>query len=158
MSYRNSYRLPITWDEKGSPEISSEWGIVLAGYVVSGCVVEGAWMLWENSFVVAAIPGAVVVARSCYANSRKTVVSFISFALENDCWGRICWRRSFFSNKFPPKAVPSRRLVFVLVEAHLTVWQIITHLSLWLINAHLISLPINAPARLTRRGRRGPAD
>ena len=36
-------------------------GFALTGYVVPGCVEYGAWMLWGNSYVVAA---AAVLARS----------------------------------------------------------------------------------------------
>ena len=37
-------------------------GFALTGYDVPGCVEDGAWMLWENSSVVAAAVAAAAVA------------------------------------------------------------------------------------------------
>ena len=39
-------------------------GFALTGYDIPGCVEDGAWMLWENSSVVAVVVAAVAVARS----------------------------------------------------------------------------------------------
>ena len=35
--------------------------VVLSGYVLAGCLEDGAWMLWQNSSAAVAV--AVVVAR-----------------------------------------------------------------------------------------------
>ena len=47
---------------KQSFEHRSE-GFALTGYDIPGCVDDGAWMLWENSSVVAAVAAAAAVAQ-----------------------------------------------------------------------------------------------
>ena len=37
-------------------------GFALTGYDIPGCMEDGAWMLWENSSVVAAVVAAVAAA------------------------------------------------------------------------------------------------
>ena len=60
----------------GAPSgTKSEWGIVLTGYVVPGCVEDGTWMLWENSSAAV----AVVLARFFLEEFSKQVVIFNHF-------------------------------------------------------------------------------
>ena len=52
-------------------------GFALTGYVVPGCVEDEAWMLWENSSVVAVV--VAVLARSFLGNgSKQSLVSITS--------------------------------------------------------------------------------
>ncbi len=57
-------------------------GFALTGYDIPGCVEDGAWMLWENSSVAAAVV-AVAVARSFLGIFVKT-----SFFHERASYGR----------------------------------------------------------------------
>ena len=36
-------------------------GIALTGYVVPGCVEDGTWILWETSYVAAAVVATAVL-------------------------------------------------------------------------------------------------
>ena len=47
-------------------------GFALTGYVVPGCVEDGTWMLWENSFVVVAAVAAVLARYFLYNFSKKS--------------------------------------------------------------------------------------
>ena len=50
--------------------------MALTGYVVPGCVEDGAWMLWENSSAVA----AAAVARSFLDKFSKQIDIFSHFS------------------------------------------------------------------------------
>ena len=54
-------------------------GFALAEYDIPGCVEDGAWMLWENSSVVAAAVAAAAVAHPDLENGQ-----FSSFITEPD--------------------------------------------------------------------------
>ena len=61
----------------GPGHIYRSEGFALTGYVVPGCVEDGAWMLWGNSSVVAVV--AAVLARSFLYNfSKKSLFLVIS--------------------------------------------------------------------------------
>ena len=59
-------------------------GFALTGFVVPGCVEDGAWVLWENYSVV--VP-AVVLARSCLDDVSKSSSFWVSsvFLLLGTC-------------------------------------------------------------------------
>ena len=71
-------------------------GFALTGYDIPGCVEDGAWMLWENSSVVAAVAAAVVaVAHPDLENGQ-----FSSFVTELEL--PECADRSVSSKRVPP--------------------------------------------------------
>ena len=60
-------------------------GFALTGYDIPGCVEDGAWMLWENSSVVAVVV-AVVVAHPDLENGQFS--SFITKSEHPECTDR----------------------------------------------------------------------
>ena len=81
-------------------------GFALTGYDIPGCVEDGAWMLWENSFVFAAVAAAVAaaaVARPDLGNGH-----FLSFITESEL--PECADRSVSSKRVPPTQF-SRKVV-----------------------------------------------
>ena len=76
--------------------------MVLTGYVVPGCVEDGAWMLLGNSSVVVA--AAVVVLARLFLDKFSKSRHVQSFLMKNDFRGHLFLRMSFFKIEFPPKA------------------------------------------------------
>ena len=76
-------------------------GIALTGYVVPGCVEDGAWMLWENSSAVA----AVAVARS-FSDKFSKHSLFLVIYINKKCFlgGTCIFKNVVFQFQFPPKA------------------------------------------------------
>ena len=59
-------------------------GFTLTGYDIPGCVDDGAWMLWENSFVL--VVAVVVVAHPDLENGHFS--SFITTSALPECADR----------------------------------------------------------------------
>ena len=68
-------------------------GFALTGYDIPGCVEDGAWMLWDNSSVVAAVVAAV--AHPDFENGH-----FLRFITESEL--PECADRSVSSKRVPP--------------------------------------------------------
>ena len=61
-------------------------GFTLTGYDIPGCVEDGAWMLWENSSVAAAVFAAAAVAHLDLGNGQFS--SFITTSALPECADR----------------------------------------------------------------------
>ena len=93
----------------------------MTGYVVPGCVEDGAWMLWGNSSAVVA---AVVLALSFLDNFSKKSLFLVIFH-QKLTFCDICFLKVVSPPRISAEGMPARTLVLFIFEKICICYQIV---------------------------------